>query len=59
MANTKKETLQMQSDRSATIRANIKRYYIYVVLALIVFRFQRDETGSSQVFRTRALPQPG
>jgi ribose/xylose/arabinose/galactoside ABC-type transport system permease subunit len=29
----------MQSDRSATIRANVKRYYIYVVLALIVFAF--------------------
>ena len=29
----------MQSDRSATLRANIKRYYIYVVLALIVFAF--------------------
>ena len=39
MTNTKKETLQMQSDRSATIRANVKRYYIYVVLALIVFAF--------------------
>ncbi len=39
MTNTKKETLQMQSDRSATLRANIKRYYIYVVLALIVFAF--------------------
>jgi ribose/xylose/arabinose/galactoside ABC-type transport system permease subunit len=39
VANTKKETLQMQSDRSETIRTNIKRYYIYVVLALIVFAF--------------------
>ncbi len=39
MANTKKETLQRQSDRSDAIRANIKRYYIYVVLALIVIAF--------------------
>jgi ribose/xylose/arabinose/galactoside ABC-type transport system permease subunit len=39
VANVKKETLQMQSDRSATLRANIKRYYIYVVLVLIVFVF--------------------
>jgi len=39
VTNTKKETLQMQSDRSATLQANIKRYYIYVVLALIVFAF--------------------
>ena len=39
MAYTKKETLQRQSDRSDAIRANIKRYYIYVVLALIVITF--------------------
>jgi ribose/xylose/arabinose/galactoside ABC-type transport system permease subunit len=39
VANTKKETLQRQSVRSDAIRANIKRYYIYVVLALIVIAF--------------------
>jgi ribose/xylose/arabinose/galactoside ABC-type transport system permease subunit len=36
MNTTKKETLPLESDRSATLRSNIKRYYIYVVLALIV-----------------------
>ena len=30
MNTTKKETLQLETDRSATLRANIKRYYIYV-----------------------------
>ena len=50
MANTKKETLQMQSDRSATIRANIKRYYIYVVLALIVFAFSMMKLDQVEFF---------
>jgi ribose/xylose/arabinose/galactoside ABC-type transport system permease subunit len=35
----KKELSQRQLDRSAVLRSNIKRYYIYVVLALIVFIF--------------------
>jgi ribose/xylose/arabinose/galactoside ABC-type transport system permease subunit len=34
-----KETARLQSDRSAILRANIKRFYIYVVLALIVVIF--------------------
>jgi ribose/xylose/arabinose/galactoside ABC-type transport system permease subunit len=34
-----KETLRQQLERSASVRANIKRYYIYVVLALIVVAF--------------------
>ena len=34
-----KETARRQSDRSAILRANIKRFYIYVVLALIVVIF--------------------
>jgi ribose/xylose/arabinose/galactoside ABC-type transport system permease subunit len=36
---TSKETLRLQLDRSAALRANIKRYYIYVVLLLIVLAF--------------------
>ncbi len=35
----KSETLPLQLDRSATVRANIKRFYIYVVLALVVLVF--------------------
>lgn len=34
-----KETLRQQLERSAAVRMNIKRYYIYVVLALIVAAF--------------------
>jgi ribose/xylose/arabinose/galactoside ABC-type transport system permease subunit len=34
-----KETARLQPDRSAILRANIKRFYIYVVLALIVLIF--------------------
>jgi ribose/xylose/arabinose/galactoside ABC-type transport system permease subunit len=34
-----KETLRLQLERSAAVRMNIKRYYIYVVLALIVVAF--------------------
>jgi ribose transport system permease protein len=36
---TQKETFRQQMERSAAVRANIKRYYIYVVLALIVVAF--------------------
>lgn len=35
----KKESLRLQLDRSATLRSNIKSFYIYIVLALIVFVF--------------------
>jgi ribose/xylose/arabinose/galactoside ABC-type transport system permease subunit len=34
-----KETFRQQMEQSAAVRANIKRYYIYVVLALIVVAF--------------------
>lgn len=50
MANVKKETLQMQSDRSATIRANIKRYYIYAVLVLIVSAFSLMKLDEVEFF---------
>ena len=39
MNNAKKATLQLQLDRSASTRAIIKQFYIYVVLALIVLVF--------------------
>ena len=39
MSATFAETFRRQSDRSASIRATIKRVYIYVVLALIVLVF--------------------
>lgn len=34
-----KESTKLQMDRSATLRANIKRFYIYIVLVLIVLVF--------------------
>jgi len=39
MNTIKKETFRLQSDRAVMIRSNIKRFYIYVVLVLIVFVF--------------------
>ena len=39
MNNLKKESLQLQLDRSAVLRSNIKQFYIYVVLLLIVLTF--------------------
>jgi len=39
MNTIQKQTFRLQSDRSVMIRSNIKRLYIYVVLALIVFVF--------------------
>jgi ribose/xylose/arabinose/galactoside ABC-type transport system permease subunit len=37
--SVKKETLRLQLDRSAAVRAMVKQFYIYVVLALIVVVF--------------------
>jgi len=39
MASVKQESLALQQDRSAVVRKNIKRYYIYFVLALVVVIF--------------------
>jgi ribose/xylose/arabinose/galactoside ABC-type transport system permease subunit len=39
MNTIQKETFRLQSDRSVMIRSNIKRFYIYVVLVLIMFVF--------------------
>jgi ribose/xylose/arabinose/galactoside ABC-type transport system permease subunit len=39
MNTMKKETLRLQLDRSEALKSTIKRYYIYVVLALIVAVF--------------------
>jgi ribose/xylose/arabinose/galactoside ABC-type transport system permease subunit len=51
--NAKKESFRLQADRSETLRLNIKRYYIYVVLMLIVLVFSvvKLETFSfSEIF---------
>jgi ribose/xylose/arabinose/galactoside ABC-type transport system permease subunit len=39
VTNATKEMLPMKTERSETIRSNIKRYYIYIFLVLIVFAF--------------------
>jgi ribose/xylose/arabinose/galactoside ABC-type transport system permease subunit len=51
--NAKKESLRLQLDRSETLRLNIKRYYIYIVLALIVLVFsvvKLDTFSFSELF---------
>jgi ribose/xylose/arabinose/galactoside ABC-type transport system permease subunit len=44
------ESLRLQQDRSAALRANIKRYYIYVVLLLIVAIFSMVKMGQGSIF---------
>ena len=58
MNTTKKETLQMESDRSATVRANIKRYYIYVVLGLIVFALSMAKFKDAGLFGRGSFLSP-
>ena len=50
MNTIKKETLRLNLDRSATLRSNIKRYYIYVVLALIVFTLSMAKLNDAGLF---------
>jgi ribose/xylose/arabinose/galactoside ABC-type transport system permease subunit len=50
MNTIKKETLPLETDRSATVRANIKRYYIYVVLALIVVGLSLAKMNDTGLF---------
>jgi ribose/xylose/arabinose/galactoside ABC-type transport system permease subunit len=50
VANLKNETLQMQSDRSSSLRANIKRYYIYAVLVFIVTAFSLMKLDEVEFF---------
>ena len=58
MNTTKKETLQLETDRSATLRANIKRYYIYVVLALIVFSLSMAKLNEDGLFGRGSFLSP-
>jgi ribose/xylose/arabinose/galactoside ABC-type transport system permease subunit len=58
MNTTKKETLQLETDRSATVRANIKRYYIYVVLALIVFALSMAKLKDAGLFGRGSFLSP-
>jgi ribose/xylose/arabinose/galactoside ABC-type transport system permease subunit len=44
------ESLELQQDRSAVVRANIKRFYIYVVLVLIVAVFSALKLDQVEFF---------
>lgn len=48
--NAKEETPSLPLDRAAMIRANIKRFYIYVVLALVVFIFSVAKLDQVEMF---------
>ena len=43
-----KNSLALQQDRSAVVRKNIKRYYIYFVLALVVVLLASCSSGGGQ-----------
>lgn len=58
MDTIKKETLRLESDRSATVRSNIKRYYIYVVLALIVFALSMAKFNDAGLFGRGSFLSP-
>ena len=46
----KEESIQTQLERSQAVRANIKRFYIYFVLALIVIIFSVAKLGQVEMF---------
>ena len=58
MDTIKKETLRLESDRSATLRSNIKRYYIYVVLGLIVFALSMAKFKDAGLFGRGSFLSP-
>ena len=49
-AAPREETLQMRIDRSNAMRSNIKKFYIYVVLVLIVLVFSLVKLGQVDMF---------
>jgi ribose/xylose/arabinose/galactoside ABC-type transport system permease subunit len=56
--NVKKETLRLQLDRSAAVRATIKQFYIYVVLVLIVAVFSVVKLDQVSLFGRGAFLNP-
>jgi ribose/xylose/arabinose/galactoside ABC-type transport system permease subunit len=48
--SAKTDSLRQQQDRSAAVRSNIKRYYIYVVLGLILMIFSLVKMGQGSIF---------
>jgi ribose/xylose/arabinose/galactoside ABC-type transport system permease subunit len=53
-----KETLRLESDRSAAVRSNIKRYYIYVVLAVIVLALSMAKLDQAGLFGRGSFLSP-
>jgi ribose transport system permease protein len=50
MKTLREETLQVRIDRSNNMRSNIKKFYIYVVLVLIVLVFSLVKLGQVEMF---------
>lgn len=50
MIDVKKQSLRLQFDRSAALRMNIKKFYIYVVLMLIVLVFSMMKLDQVNMF---------
>lgn len=50
VTGAKEESLRSQMDRSDAVRANIKKFYIYVVLASIVIVFSVVKLGQVEMF---------
>jgi len=50
VTNATKEIFQMKTERSETIRSYIKRYYIYLVLVLIVYTFSMMKLDEVEFF---------
>jgi len=48
--STREESLRMRMERADTLRANIKTFYIYVVLVLIVVVFSVVKLGQVEMF---------
>jgi len=58
MNTINKETLRLESDRSAAMRSNIKRYYIYVVLAVIVLALSMAKLDQAGLFGRGSFLSP-
>lgn len=50
MSSTRQESMRKTLDRSEALRANVKKFYIYVVLLLIVFAFSVVKLGEVEMF---------
>lgn len=58
MNTMKKETLRLKLDRSETIKSNIKRYYIYVVLVLLVLTLSLVKLDQGNFFERGQFLSP-